>query len=114
MAVQENLDHKTWGIDRIDGDLDSVYRYGNWTGAGVRAYVIDSGIQASHHEFRFDTTTNTNHDETASRVTCGRNFRANLGEDCEDEWGHGTHTAAVIGTHEAVQSFLSSVDSFTR
>jgi len=94
MTVQEQLTEKTWGIDRIDGAIDSVYDSGNnRTGAGVRAYVIDSGIQSTHVEFRSsnDPTTAT------SRVTCGKNFRSDLGESCEDEWGHGTHAAALIG-----------------
>lgn len=51
-------------------------------------YIIDSGIQSSHQEFR-----SGNH----SRAHCGVNFRWDLGEPCEDEWGHGTHAAGLIG-----------------
>ena len=92
-ATRSPPNDKTWGLDRLDGALDS--HYGPWlggaTGRGVRAYVIDSGIQATHREF-------ADADSSAPpRVTCGKNFRANLGEDCGDEWGHGTHAAALIG-----------------
>src|SRR5215510_8013053 len=43
-----------WGLDRIDQaslPLNAQYTY-NATGSGVRAYVIDSGIRASHVEFQ--------------------------------------------------------------
>jgi aqualysin 1 len=97
-GVQTNLDVKTWGIDRVDGEhLDAVYHY-DYTGAGVQVYVVDSGIQASHHEFRYDTNSSSSSNSSESRARCGRNFRTDLGEDCHDGWGHGTHVAAIIGT----------------
>jgi hypothetical protein len=43
----------TWGLDRIDQTtraLDSVYRY-RYTGSGVYAFVIDTGIRPDHVEF---------------------------------------------------------------
>ena len=43
----------TWGLDRLDQrarPLDTKYSY-NWDGTGVTAYVIDSGIRATHTEF---------------------------------------------------------------
>ena len=43
----------TWGIDRIDQrarPLSNSYTYTR-TGAGVRAYIIDTGIRFSHSEF---------------------------------------------------------------
>src|SRR5687768_5604324 len=42
-----------WGLDRIDQrdlPLNSTYSY-TPTGAGVRAYVIDTGIYTGHNEF---------------------------------------------------------------
>ncbi len=49
-ATQSNA---TWGLDRIDqrgATLDSQYVYGA-TGAGVHAYIIDTGINSEHEEF---------------------------------------------------------------
>src|SRR3712207_4725709 len=44
----------TWGLDRIDQrdrPLNGTYVY-NWTGSGVRAYIIDTGILTGHTQFR--------------------------------------------------------------
>lgn len=96
MKVQENL-NKTleWGIDRIDGKLDNQYHY-DLTGKGVRVYVIDSGIRFNHVEFRRNAS-EVEGDAPKSRARCGKNFRKRMGEDCLDDWGHGTHVAALIG-----------------
>ena len=43
----------TWGLDRIDQralPLNNTYNY-NFTGSGVTAYIIDTGIRVSHNEF---------------------------------------------------------------
>lgn len=75
-----------WGLDRVDQrqlPFDGRYQSGTKTGAGVRVYVLDSGIRATHAEF-------------GGRV--GKGFSAisdGLGtRDCQ---GHGTHVAAIIG-----------------
>jgi serine protease len=43
----------TWGLDRIDQrdlPLNNTYNY-NQTGQGVHAYIIDTGVRASHQQF---------------------------------------------------------------
>jgi len=74
----------TWGLDRIDQrtlPLSGTYTY-NTTGAGVTAYVIDSGILTSHSEF-------------GTRASVGIDLvGTNGGQDCN---GHGTHVAGTIG-----------------
>ena len=72
-----------WGLDRIDQrnlPLSATYTY-NWTGSGVRAYVIDTGIRTTHTQFG----------GRASNVFDA--FGGN-GADCN---GHGTHVAGTIG-----------------
>ena len=72
-----------WGLDRIDQrnrPLSGTYTY-NWTGSGVRAYVIDTGIRTDHTQFG----------GRASNVFDA--FGGN-GQDCN---GHGTHVAGTIG-----------------
>ena len=79
-ATQSN---PPWGLDRIDQrarPLNAIYTF-NWTGSGVRAYVIDTGIRTSHSQFG----------GRASNVFDA--FGGN-GQDCN---GHGTHVAGTIG-----------------
>ena len=75
----------SWGLDRVDQrntPLDDLYTY-EYTGAGVHAYIVDTGIRSTHTEF-------------AGRI--GDGFDAvgdGLGtEDCR---GHGTHVAGTVG-----------------
>src|SRR5919107_2604504 len=45
--------HPPWGLDRIDQrnrPLDAQYNY-TPTGAGVHAYIIDTGIRTTHTQF---------------------------------------------------------------
>src|SRR5687767_1587797 len=79
-ATQSN---PPWGLDRIDQrnrPLNGTYVY-NWTGSGVRAYIIDTGIRTAHTQFG----------GRASNVFDA--FGGN-GQDCN---GHGTHVAGTVG-----------------
>jgi subtilisin family serine protease len=75
----------TWGIDRIDQrnlPLSGSYTY-NFTGAGVHAYIIDTGVRSTHQQF-------------AGRMSGG--FTAiNDGNGTNDCNGHGTHVAGTVG-----------------
>jgi len=79
----------TWGIDRIDQralPLNSTYSYTN-TGAGVTAYIIDTGIRFDHSEFA---------SVLGSRATTGFDAVTSGGNaaDCN---GHGTHVSGTVG-----------------
>jgi subtilisin family serine protease len=73
-----------WGLDRIDQrsrPIDGTFSYAN-TGAGVKAYVIDTGIRQTHQEL-------------AGRVIGGVDYvNGGPAQDCS---GHGTHVAGTIG-----------------
>lgn len=74
----------SWGLDRIDqrgATLDGSFTPSG-TGAGVHAYVIDTGILASHNEFR-------------GRI--GNGYDSIDGDtDPADCNGHGTHVAGTV------------------
>lgn len=75
----------SWGLDRIDQEnlpLDNVYNYSR-SGANVHAYIIDTGIRATHVEF-------------TNRIGTGYDF-VNNDADPDDCHGHGTHVAGTVG-----------------
>ncbi len=74
----------TWGLDRIDQrnrPLNGTYIY-NTTATNVRAYIIDSGVRASHNQF-------------GGRVSGGASY-INDGRGTNDCNGHGTHVAGTV------------------
>ncbi len=75
-----------YNLDRIDQrslPLSGAYTYSR-TGAGVRAYVIDTGARRDHPEF-------------TGRVATGHNV-LNGGTDTSDCLGHGTHVAGLLAS----------------
>jgi subtilisin family serine protease len=85
LDATENMDANgdPWGIDRIDQrNLPLSRTYTSATqGAGVRAYIIDTGIQTSHPEF-------------GGRASAVFDALGGNGQDCN---GHGTHVAGTVG-----------------
>ena len=83
--LAETQTNATWGLDRIDQrnlPLNGSYTYGV-AGAGVHAYIIDTGMRATHREF-------------TGRI--GNGYTAiNDGQGTNDCNGHGTHVAGTVG-----------------
>lgn len=73
-----------WGLARISHKAkgSSGYIYDSSAGTGMTAYIIDTGILATHNEF-------------GGRAVMGANFIS--GETAVDGNGHGTHCAGTIG-----------------
>jgi subtilisin family serine protease len=85
VSVDTTQSGATWGLDRIDQanlPLSGTYTYTN-TGAGVKAYIIDTGIRYSHQDF-------------GGRAVPG--FDAIVpGGPANDCNGHGTHVSGTVG-----------------
>ncbi|WP_240643941.1 S8 family peptidase [Antribacter gilvus] len=75
----------SWGLDRIDqrtATADSSYTYPN-NGAGITAYIVDTGILTTHSDFGGRAVHGTDTVDGDSNAT-----------DCN---GHGTHVAGTVG-----------------
>jgi subtilisin family serine protease len=74
-----------WGLDRIDQrtlPLSTTFTYTN-TGAGVKAYIIDTGIRKSHTDFGGRAIDGTDKIDGSLPAS-----------DCN---GHGSHVAGTVG-----------------
>jgi subtilisin family serine protease len=83
----------SWALDRIsqrafplDGEVNSAT-----TGAGVHAYVIDTGIRRTHHEFEDRA------DWIGDFVTGAPGSPDANDCDVPESKGHGTHVASILG-----------------
>ncbi|WP_167159181.1 S8 family peptidase [Streptomyces sp. MBT27] len=75
----------SWGLDRIDQaklPLNRSYAYPGSAGAGVTAYVIDTGVRITHQDF-------------GGRAVNGYDA-VDRDNTAQDGNGHGTHVAAIV------------------
>lgn len=85
MSAVTTQTNATWGIDRVDQrdlPLDMTYSYVA-TGAGVNAYIIDTGIRTTHTEFG---------GRASSAFDAIGDGNGSI--DCN---GHGTHVSGTVG-----------------
>ena len=85
VSIDTTQSGATWGIDRIDQrdlPLSGTYTY-NATGAGVKAYIIDTGINTSHNDFGGRAI--SGYDAVDGSLPAA---------DCN---GHGTHVSGTVG-----------------
>jgi subtilisin family serine protease len=85
VSLETTQSGATWGLDRIDQrdrPLNGTFIYTR-TGAGVKAYIIDTGILTSHTQFGGRAISGYDAVDGALPAT-----------DCN---GHGTHVAGTVG-----------------
>lgn len=83
VSIDGDQSGATWGLDRIDQrnlPLTSGYHY-DTTGAGVTAYIVDTGVLTTHSQF-------------TGRTAAGYSAVGGTPTDCN---GHGTHVAGTVG-----------------
>jgi subtilisin family serine protease len=94
LSITDAQDAAPWHLDRLDqkkpsissGSTPGQYWYPASAGAGVRIYVVDTGVRADHPDL-------------AGRVLDGYDFINNVGGQTTDCNGHGTAVAsAAAGT----------------
>ncbi|MBN8487665.1 MAG: protease inhibitor I9 family protein, partial [Burkholderiales bacterium] len=84
-SIAETQSNATWGIDRVDQrnlPLNQTYTY-DTTASGVHAYVLDTGLLATHTQF-------------TNRVGNGHSV-IDDGRGTTDCHGHGTHVSGTLG-----------------
>lgn len=85
VSISATQNNATWGLDRIDQrnrPLNGTYVY-DTSAPSVHAYVIDTGIRASHNDF-------------GGRVGSGYSAISD-GRGSDDCNGHGSHVAGTVG-----------------
>ena len=86
MTISATQTPATWGLDRIDQrnlPLSNSYTY-DFTGAGVKAYILDTGMRLTHVDY-------------GGRAISGFDFIDN-DPNASDCHGHGTHVGGTVGS----------------
>ena len=73
-----------YGLGLIGADTINSAGY---TGSGIKVAVVDTGIDSSHSEF-------------SGRTIYGTDFGGSTNGYADDEAGHGTHVASIIGANK--------------
>lgn len=100
VAANGAQSNATWGLDRIDQTdlpLNGSYQFA-LNGSGVHAYIVDTGIRASHNEFQGRIGNGYNTVGSGGLFGIGSGSAdPNNTDDCQ---GHGTHVAGTVGGSE--------------